>query len=139
MGITFVRFVLTYNKQGANLDYVRDYNMLGDGQYINIGAKAPRPAAAKAFIDFFLDEESMKIQAETGEFVNRKGVYPPLADADKIFYSAAAGIGNPVVYVGSKTGREKRDCTAGRRAVCCCAAGAPAPAVGPRASRSIHL
>jgi len=84
IGITFARFVLTYNKQGASLDYVRDYNMLGDGQYINIGAKPPRPAAARAFIDFFLDEESMKIQAETGEFVNRKGVYPPLADADKI-------------------------------------------------------
>jgi ABC-type Fe3+ transport system substrate-binding protein len=84
IGITFARFVLTYNKQGANLDYIRDYNMLGDGQYINIGAKPARPAAGKAFIDFFLDEESMKIQADTGEFVNRKGVYPPLQDADKI-------------------------------------------------------
>ena len=29
-----------------------------------------------------------------------------LARADKIFYSAAAGVGNPVVYVGSKTGRD---------------------------------
>ncbi len=29
-----------------------------------------------------------------------------LAETDKIFYSAAAGIGNPVVYVGSKTGRD---------------------------------
>ena len=29
-----------------------------------------------------------------------------VADKDKIFYSAAAGIGNPVVYVGSKTGRD---------------------------------
>ena len=29
-----------------------------------------------------------------------------LADADKIFYCAAAGVGNPVVYVGSKTGRD---------------------------------
>ncbi|WP_460020111.1 phosphoribosylformylglycinamidine synthase subunit PurL [Magnetospira thiophila] len=29
-----------------------------------------------------------------------------LVDTDKIFYSAAAGIGNPVVYVGSKTGRD---------------------------------
>ena len=28
------------------------------------------------------------------------------AQADKIFYSAAAGIGNPIVYVGSKTGRD---------------------------------
>ncbi|MGH7816144.1 MAG: ABC transporter substrate-binding protein [Candidatus Binatia bacterium] len=84
IGITFVRFVLTYNKQGASLDYVRDYNMLGDGQYISLGAKAPRPNAGKAFIDFFLEEESMKIQADTGEFVNRRGVYPPLQDADKI-------------------------------------------------------
>ncbi|MEX2648127.1 MAG: phosphoribosylformylglycinamidine synthase subunit PurL [Alphaproteobacteria bacterium] len=29
-----------------------------------------------------------------------------LASADRIFYSAAAGIGNPVVYVGAKTGRD---------------------------------
>jgi phosphoribosylformylglycinamidine synthase len=29
-----------------------------------------------------------------------------LARADKIFYSAAAGVGNPVVYVGAKTGRD---------------------------------
>jgi len=29
-----------------------------------------------------------------------------LAKTDKIFYSAAAGLGNPVVYVGSKTGRD---------------------------------
>lgn len=29
-----------------------------------------------------------------------------LASQDKIFYSAAAGLGNPVVYVGSKTGRD---------------------------------
>ena len=29
-----------------------------------------------------------------------------IAEQDKIFYSAASGIGNPVVYVGSKTGRD---------------------------------
>ena len=29
-----------------------------------------------------------------------------VADKNKIFYSKAAGIGNPVVYVGSKTGRD---------------------------------
>ncbi|HZG09980.1 MAG TPA: phosphoribosylformylglycinamidine synthase subunit PurL [Allosphingosinicella sp.] len=29
-----------------------------------------------------------------------------IADQDKIFYSAAAGIDNPVVYVGSRTGRD---------------------------------
>ena len=29
-----------------------------------------------------------------------------VADAEKIFYSAATGVGNPIVYVGSKTGRD---------------------------------
>ncbi|PXA84057.1 phosphoribosylformylglycinamidine synthase subunit PurL [Nostoc sp. 3335mG] len=29
-----------------------------------------------------------------------------IADTDRIFYSAASGIGNPIVYVGSKTGRD---------------------------------
>ena len=29
-----------------------------------------------------------------------------IADADKVFHSKAAGLGNPVVYVGSKTGRD---------------------------------
>jgi phosphoribosylformylglycinamidine synthase subunit PurL len=29
-----------------------------------------------------------------------------LAPADRIFYSAAAGVGNPVIYVGAKTGRD---------------------------------
>ena len=29
-----------------------------------------------------------------------------LADADKIFYSKASGVGNPVIYFGAKTGRD---------------------------------
>jgi phosphoribosylformylglycinamidine synthase subunit PurL len=29
-----------------------------------------------------------------------------IADQDKIFYCAASGVGNPIVYVGSKTGRD---------------------------------
>ncbi len=29
-----------------------------------------------------------------------------IADQEKIFYSAATGLGNPIVYVGSKTGRD---------------------------------
>ena len=51
---------------------------------MSIFHKAPHPSAAKAFIDFFLDDESMNIMAKAGEFVNRKGVYPPVPDADKI-------------------------------------------------------
>ena len=67
------------------MDYVRgDYRLLGDASYMSIFHKAPHPNAAKAFIDFFLDDESMNIMAKAGEFVNRKGVYPPVPDADKI-------------------------------------------------------
>ena len=40
--------------------------------------------AGKAFIDYFFGEESLKIMANIGEFVTRKGIYPPLPDANKI-------------------------------------------------------
>jgi ABC-type Fe3+ transport system substrate-binding protein len=58
--------------------------MLGDGHYIALAAKAPHPNTGKAFIDYFLDNDSMNTMAKLGEFVNRKGVLPPLPDADKI-------------------------------------------------------
>ena len=48
--------------------------------------KAPHVNAGKAFVDFYLDDETMKILAQSGEFVNRKGIYPPLPGADKIQY-----------------------------------------------------
>ena len=35
-------------------------------------------------VDLTSGKESMKIMARMGEFVTRKGAYPPLADADKI-------------------------------------------------------
>jgi iron(III) transport system substrate-binding protein len=57
---------------------------MGDGQSITLGAKAPHPNAGKVFIDFFLGEESLRLMAGIGEFVTRKGIYPPLPDADKI-------------------------------------------------------
>ena len=84
IGITFVKYVYIYGKKGAPLDYVRLPKMLGDGHYITLSNKAVHPNAGKAFIDFFLSEPSMKLMAQLGEFVNRKGVYPPLPGADKI-------------------------------------------------------
>jgi ABC-type Fe3+ transport system substrate-binding protein len=47
-------------------------------------SKALRPNAGKAFIEFFLGEDGLKIMASIGEFVARKEIYPPLPDADKI-------------------------------------------------------
>jgi iron(III) transport system substrate-binding protein len=79
-----VRYVVTYGEKGAPVDYVRLDRMLSVGQYVGLSNKAARPNGGKAFIDFFLGDESMRILARMGEFVNRKGVYPPLAGADKI-------------------------------------------------------
>lgn len=84
IAITYVKYAFIFGKKGAPLDYVRLPQMLGDGHYIALNNKAPHPNGGKAFIDFFLDDDSMNIMAKLGEFVNRKGVYPPLPDADKI-------------------------------------------------------
>jgi iron(III) transport system substrate-binding protein len=84
IAITYVKYAYVFGLKGAPLDYVRLGKMMGDGHYLTLGNKAPHPSAGKALIDFFLGQESMAIIAKLGEFVNRKGVYPPLADADKI-------------------------------------------------------
>jgi len=84
LGISLVRYVVTYSEKGAPVDYVRLGKMLSTGQYLALSNKAPRPNASKAFIDFFLGDESMGILAKMGEFVNRKGFYPPLPDAERI-------------------------------------------------------
>jgi iron(III) transport system substrate-binding protein len=84
IAITYVKYVFIFGQRGAPLDYVRLGRMMGDGHYLGLSNKAPHTNAAKAFVDFFLDDESMNIMAKMGEFVNRKGVFPPLPDADKI-------------------------------------------------------
>jgi iron(III) transport system substrate-binding protein len=84
IAITYVKYVYIYGQRGAPLDYVRLGKFMGDGHYLGLNAKAPHSNAGKAFIDYFLSAENMKAIAKLGEFVNRKGVYPPVPDADKI-------------------------------------------------------
>jgi len=84
IAITYVKYAFIFGQKGAPLEHVRLEKMLGDGHYVTLSNKAPRPHAGKAFIDYFLDDESMDIMAKMGEFVNRQGVYPPLPDANKI-------------------------------------------------------
>ncbi len=84
IAITYVKYVLTYGQKGAPLDYVRLGKFMGDGHYLGLNSKAPHGNAGKAFIDYFLGAENMTALAKLGEFVNRKGIYPPLPDADKI-------------------------------------------------------
>ena len=84
IAISYVKFAYIHGKKGAPVDYVREPKLIGDASYITLANKAPHPNAGKAFIDYFLDDESMNLMAKLGEFVNRKGVLPPLAGADKI-------------------------------------------------------
>ena len=84
IAITYIKFSYLFGLKGAPLDYVRTDRMMGEGSYIMLATKPPHPNAGKALIDFFLDDESMKILAEKGEFVTRKGVHPPIPGADKI-------------------------------------------------------
>ena len=84
IAITYVKYAYIHAQKGAPVDYVRDAKLIGDASYITLASKAPHVNAGKAFIDYFLDDESMKIMAKLGEFVNRKGVLPPLPGADKI-------------------------------------------------------
>lgn len=84
IGIGFLKNVVFYGKKGVPIDYVRLGKFMGDGQAVALGAKAPHPNAGKAFIDYFIGEDGLKIMAGIGEFVTRKGIYPPIPDADKI-------------------------------------------------------
>jgi len=94
IAITYVKYAYIYGKKGAPLDYVRLGKFMGDGHYLTLSNKAPHPNAGKAVIDYFLGPESMKMMAQLGEFVNRKGVYPPLADADKIEFVEMYDLGS---------------------------------------------
>ena len=84
IAITYIKYVQIFGQRGAPLDYLRLGKFMGDGHYLTLGNKAPHPNAGKALIDYFLGPESMTSLAKLGEFVNRKGIYPPLPDADKI-------------------------------------------------------
>jgi ABC-type Fe3+ transport system substrate-binding protein len=86
IGITFVKYVYSYGKQGVPLDYVRIERLLGDPDFAVLSNKAPHPNAGQAFIDYYLDDENMKVLAQSGEFANRNGIYPQIDGADKIHY-----------------------------------------------------
>jgi iron(III) transport system substrate-binding protein len=84
IAISYLKYVVLFGQKGAPMDYVRADKMLGHRHAVQLSNRALHPNAGKALIDFFLDDESMKTMAKSGEFVTRKGIYPPLADADKI-------------------------------------------------------
>lgn len=84
LAITLLINVVTFGQKGAPMDYLRLGTMMGTSHYITLSKKAPHTNGGKAFIDFFLGDESMKIMAKNGESVNRKGVYPPIPAIEKV-------------------------------------------------------
>ena len=84
IAITYLKYVISFGQKGAPLDYVRQDKMLGHAHAIAMSSRAARPNAAKAFLDYFYSDDSLRVMAKNGEFVTRKGINPPLADAEKI-------------------------------------------------------
>jgi ABC-type Fe3+ transport system substrate-binding protein len=101
IAITLLHYTYVFSQKGAPLDYVRMPRLLGDGNYVALAGKAPHPNAGKAFIDYFLDDECMNIMSKLGEFVNRKGITPPLEGVDKIQFV-------PMERLDTKTYAEKK-------------------------------
>ncbi len=84
LAISYLKYVVVFGQKGAPLEYVRMDKMLSHGHAIALSSRALHPNAGKALIDHFLADDSLKVMAKHGEFVTRKGIYPPIADAEKI-------------------------------------------------------
>ena len=106
LGIAYIKYVCDLGKSGAPLDYVRLPAYLGESNYIAIGSKAKKPNAAKLWIDHWYGRETAEALAKDCEFVNLKGVYPPLKDADKInFVEELPRTATEYKQLGEKYGR----------------------------------
>ncbi|NLA06379.1 MAG: extracellular solute-binding protein, partial [Firmicutes bacterium] len=81
IGISMPKYIVT--KAPAPLGWAKldGEPIMGSARGIAMAKNAPRPNAAKLFIDFWLSETSMRILADqVGEWVLYEGVYPPIAN-----------------------------------------------------------
>jgi len=78
IAISMPKYIVT--KAPAPLDWARlSQPMMGTPRAIAVTAKAPHPAAARAFVDYWLSKQSMQLLAkDVGEYVLAPGVYPPI-------------------------------------------------------------
>ena len=83
IAISMPKYIIT--KAPAPLDWARlEQPMLGTPRAIAITSRAPHPAAARVFVDYWLSTKSMEILAkEVGEYVLAPGIYPPIDGMDK--------------------------------------------------------
>ncbi|MCE5336138.1 MAG: extracellular solute-binding protein [Desulfobacteraceae bacterium] len=77
IAISMPKYIIT--KAPAPLDWVRVETLLGTPRAMAIAAKAPHPEAARAFLDYWLGKDAMKLLADkVGEYVLAPGVFPPI-------------------------------------------------------------
>jgi len=83
IGISMPKYIIT--KAPAPLDWAHlSQPLMGTPRAIGISSTAPHPAAAKAFIDYWLSKKAMSMLAnDVGEYVATPGVYPPIEGMDK--------------------------------------------------------
>jgi len=78
IGISMPKYIVT--KAPAPLDWARiSQPLMGTPRAIAVTSSAPHPAAARAFVDYWLSRTSMEMLAkDVGEYVLAPGVYPPI-------------------------------------------------------------
>jgi iron(III) transport system substrate-binding protein len=84
LGVSFIKYVHLFGKEGAPLDYVRLNPVLALPSHVAVGARAAHPAAAGLFVDTLTSRAGLLALAQAGEFVLVPGVYPPIKDADRL-------------------------------------------------------
>lgn len=82
IGISMPKYIVT--NAPAPLDWARIEPLMGSPRAMGISAKAPHPAGARAFIDYWLSTDAASILAQNvGEYVLAPGVFPPIDGMDK--------------------------------------------------------
>ncbi len=83
IAISMPKYIVT--KAPAPLDWARlSQPLMGTPRAIAVTSKAPHPAAARAFVDYWLSKKSMDMLAkDVGEYVLAPGVFPPIDGISK--------------------------------------------------------
>jgi len=84
VGISYIKYVHIFGRQGAPLDYVRLDPVLAHGHQVAVTKGAPHPSAGKLFVDVLTSRAGLIALAQAGEFVLVPGIWPPIKDAEKL-------------------------------------------------------
>ncbi|MDR7417658.1 MAG: extracellular solute-binding protein [Armatimonadota bacterium] len=84
LGISYVKYVHTFGRDGAPLDYARLNPVLAEAHHVALGTRAAHPNAGRLFIDLLASRLGLLALARAGESVLVPGIYPPIRDIDRL-------------------------------------------------------